>query len=723
MTGFLPREDARTPPPTAATPRAAEPEAPTLPLALQEISSVDQLEAASVPASDLVRNGRLLKFLVDRRRPEAPVVRFVNGNFTQGGVTPDAARYHYDFAREVFGIPESLAEFNASTYFTRDKRYVAGVLHTYLLEGAAEPVHGIQFYPQDVIRERGVLEAVTTVAARLLLPGARVAFVPTGSQQTTDTVADDLAAAGIEVLTLDAILGALTYLPLNLGEAWGHLRIFPSDLDALRPTDVAVLDELPLDLSVVAGVLTRAVQDTNSHVNLKSKERGTPNAVLREAGPDHPRLAPFADRPVHLVVGGDDFTLEETTEEEVAAKLAERLERPVVPIGWEPETELRSYDEIAAGSAAETLAFARRYGAKATNLAFLAHRDVLGRVGDAGSPSARLGYDLVPHGFAVPFQLYQDLVEHPPNQGLRDELAGLVVAEQAGDLTPAERAGRVGRLQAAFLSAVFPPQTFARLRSTLDHTMPEVEKVKVRSSANAEDIPGFDGAGLHDSFAADPRKADDPARRCRVEDEAEETGKVKRKVKPKSLLCATKGVYASLWSKRAVEERNFARIDQSSVAMGLAIVPAYDSESEVAANAVVVTRVLNTQDVYGYSISVQEGNNLVTNPDPGTWSEVTVAAFISDDEPVSFTTTRFAKPLAHGPVRADQVLTDAQMLELVTLAKTVEQAYCRAKPAYFEGSCAEVTADNRKPRSLDLELKLLEDGRWVCKQVREFGGT
>src|SRR4029079_17929965 len=140
----------------------------------------------------------------------------------------------------------------------------------------------------------------------------------------------------------------------------------------------------------------------------------------------------------------------------------------------------------------------------------------------------------------------------------------------------------------------------------------------------------------------------------------------------KSLLCAVKGVYASLWNKRAVEERAFARIDQSSVAMGLAIVPAYDSDSEGVSNAVVVTRVLNTQDVYGYSLSVQEGNNLVTNPDPGTWSEVTVAAFVSDDEPMSFTITRFAKPEKDGPERTAPVLAQASMSLLVDLAKTVE---------------------------------------------------
>jgi phosphoenolpyruvate synthase/pyruvate phosphate dikinase len=242
----------------------------------------------------------------------------------------------------------------------------------------------------------------------------------------------------------------------------------------------------------------------------------------------------------------------------------------------------------------------------------------------------------------------------------------------------------------------------------------------VRSSANAEDIPDFDGAGLHDSYAADTSKRDRPIGPCLVEID-DSDAEAKQKVKPKSLGCAIKGVYASLWNKRAVEERSFARIDQSTIAMGLAIVPAYDSESDVAANAVVVTRVLNTDHVFGYSLSVQAGNNLVTNPDPGTWSEVTVAAFISDDEPTSLTTTRYAKPSREAPERTERVLADERMRELVDLARRVERAYCRATPGYYR-DCRIVTSAADKPRSLDLELKILESGRLVYKQVREFGG-
>ena len=728
MLGFLPRMPAVRAAATGVSALLARQgfaveAAPALALAIAEIDSAETFEAISTPASDLVANGRIAKFLIDRRRPEAPVIRFVNGNFTDSsGEVPDEAKFHYFFGRATFNVPESLAEFNQLTYFVQDKRYIAGSVHTYFLEGSTEPIYGVQFYPQDIARDQTVLEAVRIVAGTITIPDARLAFVPSGTQQTVAEVAGDLDAMGVEVIPLDRILGSIVYLPLNVGEAWGHLRIFPTDNDELRATDIPIFDELPLDLSVVAGTMTKAVQDTNSHVNLKSKERGTPNAVLRDAGPDHPRLAPFADQPVHLVVGRDDFTIEPTTEEVVAAKLAEKLDRPLTRLEWDAETTIRSYAEMAAGTAREALAFNARYGGKAANLGFLTHRNVLGTVDDLGSPSAERGYDLVPKGFGVPLQAYADFVAHPPNSDIRALIEKLVSDVQGGQLSPKQLATRSEEVQHAIMAGSFPPGALPAIRAKLDVVLPGVEKIKVRSSANAEDIPNFDGAGLHDSFAADTGKRDRPIGSCLIEeDDDEEGGEVKRKVKPKSVGCAVKGVYASLWNKRAIEERFFARIDQTDIAMGMAIVPAYDLESEIAANTVVVTRVLNTDDVFGYSLSVQEGNNLVTNPNPGTHSEVTIAAFIDDDEPTSLTVTRFAKPTPDAPERTEPVLSSERMLELVEVAKAVEEAYCRAKPGYYP-DCRFVTSANDKAAALDLEAKILENGHLVYKQVREFGG-
>lgn len=56
------------------------------------------------------------------------------------------------------------------------------------------------------------------------------------------------------------------------------------------------------------------------------------------------------------------------------------------------------------------------------------------------------------------------------------------------------------------------------------------------------------------------------------------------------------------------------------------------------------------------------------------------------------------------------------------IAMPVERAYCGADPAYYSGDCESVVVDSDKPKSLDMEFKLLENGRFVCKQVREFAG-
>jgi len=183
-----------------------------------------------------------------------------------------------------------------------------------------------------------------------------------------------------------------------------------------------------------------------------------------------------------------------------------------------------------------------------------------------------------------------------------------------------------------------------------------------------------------------------------------------------------------LWNLRAIDERTFARIDHATAAMGLAIVPAYNINAKIAANAVVVTRVPNARTFAGYSLSINERNNLVTNPAPGTWSEISVAMLLTADTPTSLTYTRFAKPLADGPARTSPVLPREQALKLTSIAKTVELAWCKANPLYYpaahEGraTCEYTVWDEMKPRALDFEFKLLENGQFVTKQVREFSG-
>ena len=147
-----------------------------------------------------------------------------------------------------------------------------------------------------------------------------------------------------------------------------------------------------------------------------------------------------------------------------------------------------------------------RYGAKAANIGFLAHRRVLGRLGQVGSLSEELGYDLVPRGVAVPLAFYERFIAHPPNAKLRRALKELLDGQRTGKLAGDALATQVALVQRRFLESELPAGDLAAIEAAIAREMPGVEKVKVRSSANAEDIPNFDGAGLHDSFSAKPAK-------------------------------------------------------------------------------------------------------------------------------------------------------------------------------------------------------------------------
>ncbi len=691
-------------------------------LSVPSVPTTAAYDALSIPGGVLSSSGRSLKFLIDNRTPSARTTSFLNGNYTVNGAVPDYARYHYDFAKRAFGITDSGATFNQTTYFTQTKRFFAGTIQTYLLGEATTPVYAVQFYPDDVIAEETLLDALTTIKPLVTLPGAKLVFIATGPQQTFARIGAAAQALGIDLMTIDQVLGTIKYVGLNPGEAWGYLRIFPADPASLRATDIPVFNELPLDLTVVAGVMTKAYQDINSHINLKSKERGTPNMVLRDASPTHARLAPWADQPIHLTVTTEGFRIEATTPQVIADKLAARLNKPWVKLPIVDETRLLSFDELCPSVNAACLAWSDRLGGKATGLAFLASRQAVGRAAVPGTLSARYGYDLSPQGFGIPVKGYRDFVNAPENAALKAAIDAFVVAEKSGTLSPAERAAKTLEIQNLFYKGRIAPATVAAITSRVTSLLPGVPKFKFRSSATSEDIENFNGAGLYDSFSAELEKVDNADFSCALNPEYTNGVLTNLKMKPKTIQCAIKGVYASLWNPRAVDERSFARLDHATAGMGIAVNPSYDTEDAVVANAVLVTRVVGS-DIYGYTLSVQKDNNLVTNPDPGTLAEFDVVAFSDFNRPPRFTTTRYAQPVASGPALTTTVLTEAQMIEIVEMARTVETAYCTAKPSYFPGgTCANVWLSTTKPRSLDMEIKILANGHYVLKQVREFHG-
>lgn len=713
-----------------------------------ELKDEATFKAMSTAPGGVVRVGRVMKFLVDNRKYPDGKVYFINGNHCEGRDCPVKwVALHYDFAEKR--LPNFHVEkraFEDSVYYQSDadkKQFIAGRVQTFEVErdGKRETFYGIWFFERDIIREEAIQYTMDLIRKAIRIPNAKLGFVQYSQEQTVEKVRPWFEKNNIGIYSVEEVLANMTVLPLNPGEAFGYLRVNPADPDDLEPTEIPMFDQLPLDLAVVAGTISTAFQDVGSHVNLKSKERGTPNVVVRLK--DHIEYLKSLDgQPVRLEVTATTYKVERSTAAQVQRAYEAKVNRP-----WQHATTDLTGDPLhfdhmcRRKSPAVCLGLGARFGGKASRLGFLAHEKVIGYGSEARK---KYGYRLSPLGFGVPLRYYREFVDFntAKNPEFKADLERLINSESnEGGLSPLptpEKKALIEKVRAHFLAAQFSPEMYAslermvtELKAHVAETYPgeDLNKLKIRSSANVEDIEGFNGAGLHDSFSASIKKSslESANGACTIvpDDDEESEGKVD--MKPKSLGCAIKGTFASLWNLRAVRERSYRRFHHRSAIMALAILPAYkfrkvEPEPEIAANSVLLTRVLNTTAVYGYQLSSQVGNGLVTNPAPGSQAELSTMVFQLRSEP-AISVLRFAKPRADQPALKTSVIPVPKMRDITYLARRIEEVYCENDPKYFPGrKCTEVSNSAKKPFSLDMELKVFSNGEILMKQFRLFSG-
>lgn len=309
-----------------------------------------------------------------------------------------------------------------------------------------------------------------------------------------------LAAALGAVPSVRAPPGPGPVQVLSPGAAVGRLRLAPP----FGRGDIALLKEAPKHLPDAAGLLVAEPTTELSHLSLLARSLGVPAAAARGALGDYAALAGL---PVRLNVSPVGLFVEGASEAELEAADAARAARPrrvllSADLEWE---ELTPLSEAGAGDAA-------RFGAKAANL------------GEA----ARLPGVAVPPGFVVPFSWYARFVR-------ANGLEGRAPAELA-------EAVRAGRHEPAFEAAV---------RAALGRL--GARSVFVRSSTNAEDLPGFVGAGLYETVPA--------------------------AVGEEAVLASVKAVWASLWSERARAARARAGLDDAGVWPAVLVQETVDAES------------------------------------------------------------------------------------------------------------------------------------------------
>ena len=176
-----------------------------------------------------------------------------------------------------------LAQFNTTEYFSPSRRFILGALTHY--EQPDKWVYEIS--PYDTADVDMIATAYDAIAKNTFI-GDKLYFHPTS--ETVATLVPTLPPR-VKVITTAQLFEGITYQPLNAADSYGQVHFYRAgDLSNGRAylpfRDIAVLDTVPNDITVAMGIITDAFQTPLSHVNVLSKNRGTPNMALTGAFDD-----------------------------------------------------------------------------------------------------------------------------------------------------------------------------------------------------------------------------------------------------------------------------------------------------------------------------------------------------------------------------------------------------------------------------------------------------
>ncbi|XXT18265.1 PEP/pyruvate-binding domain-containing protein [Sorangium sp. So ce429] len=617
---------------------------------------------ASVPVDASLPGARSVKVVMDQADQSA--LYFQNSVLY---------RIHYDFVSKHLsgdGLPyvPALADFNATEYFTPDRRFVLGAVTHY--EGPG--VWALELSPYDTA-SADMIAALFKAVQGASFFGSKLAFHPTSEAVAAEA---QKLPADIPVVSTGDLYAGIDYQPLSLGKAMGRLHFAKAaDLDSeyLSHQDIVVLDEAPNDISVVQGIITEEFQTPLSHVNVLSQNRRTPNMGLRGAM-SNPELLALKDKLVELTAEASSWSVREVTEEEAEAFWEAHKPEPVtLPELDLTVTDLRDLEEVTPEPAdGESL----RDAIKKSVLAFggkAAHYSILVRTPDVPIQKA----------FAIPVYYYDLFMK---TNGFYDEIEALL-ADAKFTTDVATRDEKLKALRDAMKSAPVDADFQALLKAKIEAEYPG-HPMRFRTSTNSEDLDGFPCAGCYDSNTGDPADWED-------------------------VLDAIRKTYASAWKLRTFDERTYYGIDHRTIGMALLVHHNFPDEE---ANGVAVTN--NPFDPSGvqpaFYVNVQSGGDVeVVAPPPGVTNDEFLHFFNQPNQPITYLTHSSLVP------EGQTVLTAAQVHQL---GVALDAIHTRFSPAYGPA------AGKNGWYAMDIEFKFDDDASpgepptLYIKQARPYPG-
>lgn len=543
------------------------------------------------PSKTHLGNVESVKAMIDK---SVDLVYYMNTNIYES---------HYLFAVEQLSYPYEHSVFNAQQYTDSPQRYMYPITINYFYD--------LDIYTFEFFSGTGAECDDIYLCYEMLLETSymkdKLFFYSTNS--LWDNCND------IPTITPNELFDGQNYQALNIAENYGYLqKVNISDIGttALQRHDILLTDGIPLDIGVIAGIITTEFQSTISHINVLSHNRGTPNMALKD-GFTNPSLDSLNGELVYLQVLSNTYNIRKAAFDEANDFWSQSEPSDTIVL----EKDTSDYDLVNLDTCFITDVV--RIGGKAANYAELINAFTASGI----QPPLPEIY------FAIPFCYYE---HHLINNGI-DSLINSMLNHPDFISNSFTRKAMLSQLRDSIINSPINQNLLDSINAKLSADT-NFTSFRFRSSTNAEDLEGFNGAGLYDSF----------------------TGKTGSMEEPVDI--AIKNVWASLWNYSAFEEREYFKIDQKSCSMGVLVHRSFSDED---ANGVAVTKNIYNNN-HGYVVNVQHFGVSVVNPYPGIFcDQVVIYTFSLIGEPYTLEYNYFSNIVSLG---GEHVMTDSELYEL-----------------------------------------------------------
>ncbi len=425
-------------------------------------------------------------------------------------------KFHKDFVNGTYLSLERGQVFFENNYLKANRRFILGTI------AYQTPVRKwtFEFWEGDLIPPDQIKLASDIINKTFF---TQVAFKPNSNRQDGATV-----NSGLTRVLQTEISRNQEYEPLNVAKGLGRIHVIPK-LDEhveIGYNEILVLDEVPVQLPPVAGIIISKPSTPLSHINLLAKGWGIPNVYIKNA---QELLKQYNGWWVEFDARRDTYSIKKADNnqlDEYQKRLKQRLD-VMKPRSDLSITKLASLSEQRASSVIA-------YGAKSANLGELIH--------------ARLAGFSVPPGFTIPFYYYDQFLK----ENKLDDAMFAMLNDQKFVHDPAYRRAYLTRFREQFQKGNVNAQLRAEVLRRAHAEFPG-KGVFARSSTNSEDLPNFNGAGLYTTMP-----------NLRTDDQ---------------LIEGIKSVWASVWNFEAYEARERAGIDHTKIYMAVLIQEGINSES------------------------------------------------------------------------------------------------------------------------------------------------